>query len=125
MRGGDFYANLNGLEHYKEFGYKGLLKPGSSVTDDVESSGDWVRIKYRSNRGILHDGDFPHFSSPVAHIAPDTRRVILGFNFFSDAVGECSTRAPEVAARQIETHSYAMTSCLLFCFDFVAFRRIQ
>lgn len=99
MLGGDFYANLSGLDHYKDFGYKGLLKSESELQDDIESSGDWVRVRYKCNRGTLHDGDFPHFSSPVRQLVPDKRRVIMGFNFFSDAVGECCVRAPEVRIR--------------------------
>lgn len=96
MIGGDFYANLDGLEHYKEFGYKGQLKSEAELMQDVESSGDWVRVRYKQNRCTLHDGDLPHFSSPVTQLAPNKQRVILGFNFFSDAVGECCIRAPEV-----------------------------
>lgn len=96
MIGGDFYANLGGLDHYKEYGYKGLLRSEAELLEDIEASGDWVRVRYKQNRGMLHDGDLPHFSSPVKELVSNKRRVILGFNFFSDAVGECCVRAPEV-----------------------------
>jgi hypothetical protein len=99
MTGGDFYANMSGLDHYKQYGYKSLLKPQADLMKDIESSGDWVRVRYKRNRAILHDGDFPHFSSPISQLAPDKKRVILGFNFFSDALGECCVRAPEVSER--------------------------
>jgi hypothetical protein len=98
MIGGDFYANMSGLDHYRDFGYKGLLKPEAELTEDIEASGDWVRMRYKQNRATLHDGDLPHFSSPVTHLVPDKLRVILGLNFFSEAVGECCVRAPEVRA---------------------------
>mmetsp|Transcript_15372 Transcript_15372/g.23150 ORF Transcript_15372/g.23150 Transcript_15372/m.23150 type:complete len:367 (-) Transcript_15372:168-1268(-) len=95
MLGGDFSANLNGLDHYKRFGYKGQLAPLTELEKDMESTGDWVKVRYRRNRGIIHDGDLPHFSSRVRSMPLGKRRVILGFNFFSDAVGECCIRAPE------------------------------
>lgn len=95
MIGGDFYANLGGLDHYREYGYKASFKSEDELREDVEFSGDWVRVRYKQNRCTLHDGDFPHFSSPVRQIVEGKKRVILGFNFFSDAVGECCIRAPE------------------------------
>ena len=91
MTGGDFMVNSEGLGHYKRFGYKGALLP---LDDDVRS-GDWLTIKYKRNRGILHDGDLPHLSTPVKRIPMGTKRVILGFNCFSEAVSECCMRAPE------------------------------
>ena len=96
MIGGDFYANLGGLDHYKIYGYKAAFKGEDNLKEDVETSGDWLRVRYKANRGTLHDGDYPHFSSPVRKLVDGKRRVILGFNFFSDAVGECCIRAPEV-----------------------------
>jgi hypothetical protein len=94
MVGGDFYANSRGLEHYKQFGYKGLLKSKEELEHDIQTD-DWIRIRYKRNRGTLHDGDFPHFSSPIQSIVPGKKRVILGLNFFSKSVGECCIRAPE------------------------------
>lgn len=94
MEGGDFYANTRGLEHYKLFGYKGLLKSKEDLENDILND-DWVKIRYKRNRGTLHDGDFPHFSSPIRKIPNDKKRVILGLNFFSPSVGECCIRAPE------------------------------
>jgi hypothetical protein len=60
-----------------------------------QTSADWITARYRRNRGIMHDGNFPHLSTPVTHLKPGCKRVILGFNCFSDAVGECCIRAPE------------------------------
>lgn len=94
MVGGDFYANSRGLDHYKDFGYKGMLKSKEELDLDVQTD-DWIKVRYKRNRGTLHDGDFPHFSSPIHYIAPEKKRVILGLNFFSDSVGECCIRAPE------------------------------
>ena len=59
------------------------------------TSADWISARYKQNRGIVHDGNFPHLSTPITHIKPGFKRVILGFNCFSDAVGECCLRAPE------------------------------
>jgi hypothetical protein len=92
--GGDFYANSRGLEHYKQFGYKGLLRSKEELERDIQTD-DWIRIRYKRNRGTLHDGDFPHFSSPIQSIVSGKKRVILGLNFFSSSVGECCLRAPE------------------------------
>jgi hypothetical protein len=61
----------------------------------MAGAGEWVKIRYKRNRGIIHDGDFPHFSSPIETIPNEKRRVILGFNFFSAAVADCNSRAPE------------------------------
>jgi hypothetical protein len=94
MIGGDFYANVRGLEHYKQFGYKGILRSSEEFTADLLTD-DWIKIPYRRNRGTLHDGDYPHFSSPIQTITPGKKRVILGLNFFSESVGECCQRAPE------------------------------
>ena len=112
MDGGDFYANLDGLEHYKRFGYKGLLASKEEMSVDIYNEGNWQRVRYRYNRGIIHTGTFPHFSSPVNSLpslnidtlkqdeSNDTvasssatyKRVILGFNFFPEQVGECCER---------------------------------
>jgi hypothetical protein len=97
ISGGHFAANVDGLEHYKKFGYKGRLVPGQIDEDmRLNKTGSWLHVPFRSNRGILHDGDYPHMSTPVEGISPsEGRRVILGFNCFSAAVGDCCMRAPE------------------------------
>mmetsp|Transcript_19748 Transcript_19748/g.62162 ORF Transcript_19748/g.62162 Transcript_19748/m.62162 type:complete len:342 (+) Transcript_19748:110-1135(+) len=86
MRGGDFYVNDRGLEHYSMRGYKSKV--------DLDDPG-WMKITYRANRAILHDGEWPHFSSTITHLDPPARRVILGFNVFSARVSEVNRRAPE------------------------------
>ena len=124
MTGGSFCVNTGGLRHYQKFGYKGKLAQytttcntqhavdsnndsgesgtkaveratTSPVLEDLLSSSDWQEIRYRYNRGILHDGDFPHLSTPVTHLPTGIKRCILGFNCFSAEVGECCMRAPE------------------------------
>lgn len=60
--------------------------------------GNWNIIKYTHNRGIMHDGDFPHVATPITNMADDSpakKRVILGLNCFPASVGECCLRAPE------------------------------
>jgi hypothetical protein len=95
MRGGHFMVNTNGIDHYRKFGYKARMQPGLQDDIDGNEDGSWIRVPYRYNRGILHDGDFPHLSTPVESIDPFSRRVILGFNCFTEEVGPCCLRAPE------------------------------
>ena len=94
MQGGDFMVNTSGLDHYRKFGYKGALQSEQVLEDDLKH-GDWITIRYKENRGILHDGDFPHLSTPVKKVPVGYKRVILGFNCFSSIVSECCIRAPE------------------------------
>lgn len=94
MIGGDFMANMGGIEHYRRFGYKGKLATQDAWEADLRST-DWLTTRYRRNRATLHDGDFPHLATEVKYIKPGLRRVILGFNAFPAAVGECCIRAPE------------------------------
>jgi hypothetical protein len=113
MEGGSFLVNTSGLEHYKKFGYKGNLvrcaEDGIAVTErgddgyrsnalmaDIATSSAWQEIRYMRNRGILHDGNYPHLSTPVKRL-PDSsvKRCILGFNCFTEDVGNCCKRAPE------------------------------
>lgn len=64
----------------------------------------WVTVPYLANRGILHQGDYPHAATPVRDITPPTmRRVILGLNCFPPAVGPCCARAPEHSAAFVRT----------------------
>ncbi len=95
MSGGDFQANFRGLDHYRQFGYKSRLVTAEQVEQD-STSADWVTVKYKRNRGIFHDGNFPHQSTPVTALPlQGIRRVILGFNCFTAELGECCVRAPE------------------------------
>ena len=96
MKGGDFCVNVAGLDHYRKCGYKGKLMGGQKgLETDLSTSADWLKIPYRRNRGIFHDGDLPHLSTPVSYLETGLRRVILGFNCFTHIVGECCQRAPE------------------------------
>ncbi len=106
MEGGDFMANTAGLDHYKKFGYKCRLQPPNSIFEDLKKDPNWITVKYNHNRGILHDGDFPHLSTKVTSLPKNSganpnysdlpvKRVILGFNCFSDIVKSCCERAPE------------------------------
>jgi len=92
--GGNFMVNLGGLNHYRKFGYKAKLLSHEALETDLNSP-DWMTIKYKENRGIIHDGDLPHLSTPITYIDQSKRRVILGFNCFTDTVGPCCERAPE------------------------------
>jgi hypothetical protein len=94
MEGGEFHANTEGIPHYAKFGYKRRLAGAGDVERDAASS-SWVRMNYTCNRGMLHDGDFPHLSTPVKHIKAGCKRVILGFNCFPHSIGEATMHAPE------------------------------
>jgi hypothetical protein len=72
----------------------GKLASAEEFAKDLESA-DWIKAGYRRNRGILHDGNYPHLSTPVTYLRPGLKRVILGFNCFPADVGECCLRAPE------------------------------
>lgn len=92
LEGGEFMYNRNGLDHYRRYGYKGKL---GNLEEDLKTD-EWATIPYRFNRGIFIDGDFPHLSTKVTQIHPETgRRVILGFNVFDAEVREVCQRAPE------------------------------
>lgn len=43
----------------------------------------------------MHDGDFPHLSTPISYIKQGCKRVILGFNCFPHSIGEATSHAPE------------------------------
>jgi alpha-galactosidase len=94
MKGGEFTYNMGGLDHYQRFGYKSRLVSADDKEQDSDSN-EWVKVRYKCNRGILHDGDFPHASTRVEQIPDGVKRVILGFNCFTDYVGDCCIRAPE------------------------------
>lgn len=95
MRGGDFFANMSGLEHYARFGYKGRLASEADFHRDFATSSDWVKVPYRHNRASFCDGDLPHLASKVEHLRDNLKRVILGFNAFPAELAECCARAPE------------------------------
>lgn len=64
------------------------------LANDFDSS-DWITVRYKHNRGIMHDGDYPHLSTPIEYIKPGIKRVIMGFNCFTEELSECNLRAPE------------------------------
>ena len=104
MAGGSFCANMQGLEHYRRFGYKGKTalathlqeqeqekKEGqvpaaaaatattatSLLLQDMQQDPAWQEIRYKCNRGILHDGDMPHLSTPITVRNRPTVRHVL------------------------------------------------
>ncbi|GLE04634.1 hypothetical protein PINS_up013604 [Pythium insidiosum] len=109
IEGGGFHVNRRGLEHYREYGYKTRRLSSKLSTDALESVATshqepgWTSIPYRFRRGIICDGDFPHFSGRVralpsaASRADDLpkRRVVVGFNLFPHAIGDFVARYPE------------------------------
>jgi hypothetical protein len=117
VQGGEFAVNRKGWKHYDINGYKGLKQGNDKMTgwsrpqnlgskqteihSDDESG--WITIPYKFNQGTLFTGNLPHLSGPVTGFeretqklsTNDTRRVILGFNVFSDDVGHVVQKVPE------------------------------
>src|SRR4051812_884232 len=54
----------------------GRLSTPERIAEDQHSP-DWLTVPYKHNRGILHDGNFPHQSTPITHIKEGLKRVIL------------------------------------------------
>lgn len=73
----------------------GKLSNPADFKDDLNNSSDWITIPYKRNRGILHDGNYPHLSTAIEYIRPEYKRVIIGFNCFTKELSECNIRAPE------------------------------
>mmetsp|Transcript_7070 Transcript_7070/g.10540 ORF Transcript_7070/g.10540 Transcript_7070/m.10540 type:complete len:420 (-) Transcript_7070:336-1595(-) len=101
--GGALCVNLQGLDHYRRCGYKERLGPALTISTnstcdakiDVKSNKEWTRIPYAKNRGIIFDGEFPHFVETTSYLPPNKKRVILGFNVFGKRVQAVNERAPE------------------------------
>lgn len=116
--GGGFHVNVSGLAHYDAYGYK-TRKKGKVTTDELEARSEqepgWHRVAYKYRRGILCDGEFPHFSGRVRSL-PDMRvpaadrrvealasgsedlpmkRVVVGFNLFPLEIGAFVQKFPE------------------------------
>lgn len=103
LQGGAFHVNVSGLTHYAKYGYK-TRKQGKLTTDELEAASErepgWHRVGYQYRRGILCDGEFPHFSGRVRSLPPATgatpvKRVVVGFNMFPHAVGPFVAKFPE------------------------------
>lgn len=106
FEGGGFHVNVNGLEHYRQYGYKTRLAHKLS-TDALEgvsaTEPGWQHVPYLYRRGILCDGEFPHFSGrvrslPAAATTPDRlpiKRVVVGFNLFPPEIGAFVEKFPE------------------------------
>ncbi|TYZ50831.1 hypothetical protein PybrP1_003163 [[Pythium] brassicae (nom. inval.)] len=117
FEGGAFYVNRRGLAHYEQYGYKTRRMARKVSTDALEAvsrrEAGWVRVPYVYRRGIICDGEFPHFSgrvrslpaaAEVAAAAPSgamlaaslpVKRVVVGFNVFPHAIGACVQKYPE------------------------------
>uniref|UniRef100_A0A6U9Z8K8 Uncharacterized protein n=1 Tax=Pseudo-nitzschia australis TaxID=44445 RepID=A0A6U9Z8K8_9STRA len=93
LKGGEFYANLGGLDHYKDSQYKCPLDKF-----DLDG-GDWIKVPYRYNRATLCDGNLPHFSAPVQSIPDGMKRVIVGFNICNHEIGPIVEEYPEHSAK--------------------------
>ena len=96
MLGGEYYANLAGLDHYREFKYKCSL---DKFDLDGNDDGNWIKVPYRYNRGILCDGNLPHFSAPITSIPDGMKRVIVGFNVWNHEIGPIVEQYPEHSSK--------------------------
>ena len=81
--------------HYHHHMQSGKLSNPADFKDDLNNNSDWITIPYKRNRGILHDGNYPHLSTAIEYIRPEYKRVIIGFNCFTKELSECNIRAPE------------------------------
>ncbi|TDH73853.1 hypothetical protein CCR75_000038 [Bremia lactucae] len=111
MQGGALYVNSIGLGHYAMYGYKTRKHVHRLSTDELEMQSNteagWRRVSYRYRRGILCDGEFPHFSGRVRKLPTEgtfllesgyhypVKRVVVGFNLFPSEIGACVARFPE------------------------------
>ncbi|KAG6954384.1 hypothetical protein JG688_00012376 [Phytophthora aleatoria] len=108
FEGGGFHVNLTGLPHYDKYGYKTRKQSHRLTTDELEtlsrSEPGWKHVAYKYRRGILCDGEFPHFSGRVLSLPSslaDTKsnlpvkRVVVGFNLFPSEIGACVAKFPE------------------------------
>eukprot|EP00814_Leptocylindrus_danicus_P017392 CAMPEP_0116034356 /NCGR_PEP_ID=MMETSP0321-20121206/19567_1 /TAXON_ID=163516 /ORGANISM="Leptocylindrus danicus var. danicus, Strain B650" /LENGTH=362 /DNA_ID=CAMNT_0003510669 /DNA_START=117 /DNA_END=1202 /DNA_ORIENTATION=+ len=106
--GGDFMINTDGIDHYEKHGYKCKL---ASINFDCERS--WTTIPYKFNRAILFNGEFPHLSTKLTRMPSDTKRVIIGVNFFTHDVGPIVQLAPEHSpafVRRVKMHQALSTT---------------
>lgn len=111
LDGGGFHVNTDGLDHYEAYGYK-TRKKGKVTTDELELRGEqepgWRRVAYKFRRGIVCDGEFPHFSGRVRSLPDCTvtaadaqggelpmKRVVVGFNLFPHEIGPFVQKYPE------------------------------
>jgi hypothetical protein len=100
LEGGAFFVNTCGLKHYQKYGYKTRLQ-NKITTDEFEiiskNEEGWHKIPYQYRRGILCDGDYPHFSSRVRQLPEENgmRRVVVGFNLFPKEIGPFVQKFPE------------------------------
>uniref|UniRef100_K3X9E7 Uncharacterized protein n=1 Tax=Globisporangium ultimum (strain ATCC 200006 / CBS 805.95 / DAOM BR144) TaxID=431595 RepID=K3X9E7_GLOUD len=116
VEGGGFHVNLDGLEHYKQYGYKTRLR-SKLTTDALEAISltepGWQHVPYLYRRGIICDGEFPHFSGRVRALPKrlnattatsamlsqlPVKRVVVGFNLFPHEIGAFVQKFPEHSA---------------------------
>ena len=122
MVGGTYCAHVEGLEHYKRHGYKGMKDRSLQLLDTLKDDKGWIRVPYRYNRLIVQSGHLPHLSTPIESIDPNSdhanfggikkKRVILGFNAFLPDVGPLVQRAPEhsdVFRRKVALHRWLLS----------------
>lgn len=108
IEGGEFYVNVRGLAHYDTYGYKARKQTNRLTIDGMEtaikSEAGWKCVSYNYRRGILCDGEFPHFSGRVralpSVLSPSTthlpvKRVVMGFNLFPSEIGPFVEKYPE------------------------------
>jgi hypothetical protein len=106
FEGGGFHVNLAGPAHYDEYGYKTRKQPHRLATDELEqlisSEPGLQRMPYKYRRGILCEGELPHFSGRVrieltsvasptgaAHCELPLKGVVVGFTLSPSEIGAC------------------------------------
>jgi hypothetical protein len=61
----------------------GKLRSAEEFARDVEENPDWVRVKYKFNRGTLYSGSLPHMATPITFLRGSS----------SSSSGSCSSNA--------------------------------
>ncbi|CAI5718094.1 unnamed protein product [Hyaloperonospora brassicae] len=109
LEGGSLYVNVKGLDHYEKYGHKTRKRSTRLTTDELEELSQtepgWERVPYVYRRGIVCDGELPHFGgrvrslptslSSVKDAKVSVKRVIVGFNLFPSEIGACVAKFPE------------------------------
>ena len=113
MIGGEFAANMDGIDHYAKFGHRGRLHGIEELNRNLASNVGWVRVpyvfvgvrarlkylksnsshnRYRHKQAILFEGSLPHLSTKLLSLPKHLKRVIIGINVFDTKIGPIAER---------------------------------
>ena len=99
MIGGEFAANMDGIDHYAKFGHRGRLNGIENLNRNLKSNAKWMRVPYRHRQAILFEGSLPHLSTKLLSLPKHLKRVIIGINVFDTRIGPIAERCTIHSAR--------------------------